>query len=118
MKKAKDTEEYIRDFPKEIGDRLNEIRKRIKKTAPRAEETISYGMPAFKLNGKALVYFAAFKNHIGFFPTPSGINKFEKELREYKTSKGTLRFAYDKSIPLGLIERITRFRAKEISSKK
>ena len=118
MKKAKHTEEYIRDFPKEIRDRLNEIRKRIKKTAPRAEETISYGMPAFKLNGKALVYFAAFKNHIGFFPTPSGINKFERELRKYKTSKGTLRFAYDKPIPLELIEKITRFRAKEISSEK
>jgi len=84
----------------------------IKKSAPQAEETISYQMPAFKLNGN-LVYFAAFKDHIGFFPTSSGVAAFKKELSKYATSKGTIRFPLGKPIPFDLVRKIVKFRVKE-----
>ncbi len=107
-------DDYIADFPKDVQARLNKIRQVIGKAAPKASETISYRMPTFKLNGN-LVHFAAFKEHIGFYPTPSAISAFEKELAPYHTSKGAIQFPYDKPIPYELIENIVKFRVKEQS---
>jgi len=105
-------DDYIKTFPEDIQDVLQTIRQTIKKAAPESEEVISYKMPAFKQKG-ILVWFAAFKNHVGFFPKVNAIKKFEKELLKYETSKGTIRFPLDKKIPLSLISKITKFRVKE-----
>lgn len=105
-------DEYISAFPPDIQKILNQLRTAIKKAAPKATEVISYGMPAFKQN-KVLVYFAAGKNHIGFYPTPEPIVVFSKELKAYKTSKGAIQFPLDKKIPLALVSKITKFRVKE-----
>jgi len=113
----KTIDEYIKTFPKDIQWKLQEIRKTIHKAAPKAEEVISYNIPAFKRN-EVLVYFAAFKNHIGFFPTSKPIEVFKKELEGYKTSKGTIQFPLNKKIPLGLITKITKLRLREDSEKK
>ena len=110
--KAADVDEYIADFPKEIQERLKAVRATIKKAAPKAEEVISYQMPAYKYYG-SLVYFAAFKNHIGFYATPTGYAAFKKELSGYKEGKGSVQFSHDKPLPLGLISRIVKFRVKE-----
>lgn len=87
---------YIVSFPKNIRDILEKLRKTIKETAPQAQEIISYGIPTFDLNRKHLVHLAAYKKHIGFYPTPSGIEKFKKELTPFKTRKGTVQFPLDK----------------------
>jgi uncharacterized protein YdhG (YjbR/CyaY superfamily) len=108
----KDIDEYIAGFPKDIREKLEKIRMTIHKAAPKAEEKISYQIPTFALNGN-LVHFAAFKKHIGFFPTSSGIREFQKVLSIYKGSKGSVQFPLDKPIPLGLISRIVKFRLKE-----
>ena len=105
-------DEYIATCPKEIQKTLQELRATIKAAAPGAEEKISYQMPAFALKGN-LVYFAAFKNHIGFFPTGSGVQAFKDELSQYEGSKGTVRFPLDKPLPLGLISKIVKFRVAE-----
>ena len=105
-------DEYIASFPEETQKILEELRATIKAAAPGGEEKISYQMPAFALKGN-LVYFAAFKNHIGFFPTASGIEAFKKELSIYEGSKGTVRFPIDKPLPLKLIRKIVRFRVAE-----
>jgi uncharacterized protein YdhG (YjbR/CyaY superfamily) len=105
-------DEYIASFPEEIQVILEQVRATIHEAAPDAKETISYQMPAFALEG-ILVYFAAFKNHIGFFPTASGVAHFEKELMKYKTSKGTIQFPLDRPIPFDLIRKIVLFRVKE-----
>ena len=89
------------------------MRQTIKKAAPEAVEAISYQMPTFKLNGKNLVYFAAFKNHIGFYPIPSGIEAFKKELSSYKQGKGSVQFPIEKPIPYDLVKEIVIFRMKE-----
>ena len=114
MRKAqfKSIDEYIESFPSEVQDVLRKLRQTIRTAAPEAEETISYRMPAFRLNG-CLVYFAAFKNHIGFYPTSSGIRAFKKELSQYSGSKGTVRFPLGKPLPLTLISRIVKFRVAE-----
>jgi uncharacterized protein YdhG (YjbR/CyaY superfamily) len=104
--------EYIANSPVEVQDKLEEIRATIRKAAPEAEEKISYSMPAFAQNG-ILVYFAAHKNHIGFYPTSLPIKVFKEELHDYKWSKGAIRFPLDKPLPLGLISRIVTFRVKE-----
>jgi uncharacterized protein YdhG (YjbR/CyaY superfamily) len=109
----KDIDDYIKTFPPDTQAILERIRQTIKTAAPGAVETISYQMPAFKLNGKGLVYFAAFKNHIGFYPLPSGITNFEKELSKYARSKGTVQFPLDKTIPYDLVTKIVKFRAAE-----
>jgi len=96
---------------------LETIRRTIKEAAPQAQETISYQMPAFKLNG-VLVYFAAHKNHLGFYPAPSGIAAFKNELSAYSPSKGAVQFPLDKPMPLDLIKRIVEFRVKENLAKK
>lgn len=104
---------YIIDFPKETQDILIQIRSLIIKTAPEAKESINYGMPAFKLKGKPLVYFAAYENHIGFYATPTGHQAFANELSKYKQGKGSVQFPLNQAIPFDLIERITKFRVTE-----
>jgi uncharacterized protein YdhG (YjbR/CyaY superfamily) len=116
-KQSKTIDEYIKSFPPDVQDILQKIRQTIRTAAPGAEETISYQIPAFKQNG-VLVYFAAFKEHIGFFPTSSGINAFKKELAPYKTSKGTVQFPIEKPIPYDLVKKIVMFRVKENLEKK
>ena len=108
--------EYIATFPKDVQELLERMRQAIKEAAPMAEEAISYQMPTFKLNGN-LVHFAAFKHHIGFYPVPSGIEAFKKELAPYETSKGSIRFPMDKPIPLDLVKRIVEFRVKQNQEK-
>lgn len=110
--KVKTIDDYISKFPDGIQDILVRLRQIIKKEAPTAEETINYDIPTFVLNGN-LVHFAAFKKHIGFYPTPSGISKFTNELPEYETAKGSVKFPYKKPIPYELIAKITQFRVKE-----
>lgn len=112
----KDIDEYIQRNPKDIQIILKKIRAAVRKAAPNAGEGISYQIPAFKLEGN-LVYFAAFSEHISFFPTSSGVAKFKKELAKYETSKGTIKFPLDQPIPYGLIMKITKFRVKEIMEK-
>lgn len=109
---------YISGFPPDIQKILQEIRSLIKKLAPQATETISYGIPTFDLDGEHLVHFAAFKKHIGFFPTPSPIPHFQKELTKYKTSKGTIQFPLSEEIPYDLVKKILKFRIAEIETKK
>lgn len=105
-------DEYIATFPKDIQKILQELRAAIKAAAPDSEEKISYQMPTFFLNGN-LVHFAAFKKHIGFYPTPSGIEAFQKELSVYDGAKGSVQFPIDEPMPLKLISRIVKFRAAE-----
>jgi uncharacterized protein YdhG (YjbR/CyaY superfamily) len=109
---AKDLDEYISRFPSDVQRILEELRATIKKAAPDAEEVISYQMPAFKFNGM-LVYFAGYKNHIGFYPTSSGIEAFSKELSVYKGAKGSVQFPIDSQLPLNLISKIVKYRVRE-----
>ena len=109
---------YIKTFPENVQILLKQIRATIKENAPEAEESIAYQMPAYKTNGKPLVYFAGFKNHIGFYATPTGHAQFEKELSKYKQGKGSVQFPLDKPIPLTLIARIVKFRVEGNSIKK
>jgi len=109
----KTIDEYISTFPHNIQIILEKIRQTIHKAAPEAVEAIAYQMPTFKLHGKNLVHFGAFKNHIGFFPTPSGIETFKKELSPYLASKGAVQFPLNKPIPYELMERIVIFRVNE-----
>lgn len=105
-------QDYIARQPEQVRVRLEIIRSTILKAAPKAVEVISYQMPAFKLNGM-LVYFAAFKNHIGFYAMPTVHHAFKKELSVYKTGKGSVQFPLDKPLPVGLITKIVKFRVKE-----
>ena len=105
-------DDYIATFPQDTQKILQELRATIKAAAPDAEEKISYQMPTFFLNGN-LVHFAAFKKHIGFYPTPSGIEAFQKELSVYDGAKGSVQFPIDEPMPLKLISRIVKFRAAE-----
>jgi uncharacterized protein YdhG (YjbR/CyaY superfamily) len=109
-------DEYIMSFPEEAQYRLQEIREAIQSVAPQAEEVISYQMPAYKYNG-ILVYFAGYKNHIGFYPTPSGTAAFKEELAEFKTSKAGIQFPIEKKIPVSLVKKIVKFRMKENTDK-
>jgi uncharacterized protein YdhG (YjbR/CyaY superfamily) len=116
MNKPANIDAYISGFPEDKQVLLEQIRETIKKAAPQAVEVISYGMPAFKQNG-VLVWFAAFKNHIGFYPFPSGIEAFKEELSMYKGSKGSIHFPLDKPLPLNLITVIVNFRLSENTQK-
>jgi len=109
---TKTIDEYIAACPEDVQDILEKVRATIRKAAPEAEETIDYQMPTFKLKGN-LVHFAAHKKHIGFYPTPSGIEKFKDEISVYEWAKGSVQFPLDKPIPYDLIGRITEFRVKE-----
>jgi len=108
----KDVDEYIASFPKDIQEILEKLRTTIRKAAPDAAEIISYQIPTFTLKGN-LVHFAAYKKHIGFYPTPRGIEVFKKELSAYEGAKGSVRFPLAKPIPFDLISKIVRFRVKE-----
>ena len=108
----KNIDDYIAGFPAEVQEILEKIRSTIRKAAPDAKETINYGIPIFTLNGN-LVHFAGFKGHIGFYPTPSGIEKFKEELSVYEGAKGSVQFPLDKRMPFGLIRKIVKFRVQE-----
>jgi len=110
-------DEYIGAFPEDVQRILNELRQTIKEAAPEAHETINYQIPTFTLNGN-LVHFAAFEKHIGFYPTPSGIEAFKQELSRYKRAKGSVQFPIDEPLPLPLIRRIVEYRVKENLEKK
>jgi uncharacterized protein YdhG (YjbR/CyaY superfamily) len=107
-------DQFISNYPPEIQTILQKIRALIQKSAPGAEEAMSYGIPTFKLNGKNLVHFSAFKEHIGFYPTPTGIEKFKKELSVYEGAKGSVKFPLNKPIPYALITKIVQVRVKEV----
>jgi uncharacterized protein YdhG (YjbR/CyaY superfamily) len=109
----KNIDEYIAAFPNDIQEILEKIRMTIKKAAPTAEETISYEMPTFNLKGKYLIYFAAYKKHIGLYPVPTGDAEFNEEISIYQTGKGTLQFPLDKPIPYKLISKIVKLKVKE-----
>ncbi len=109
-------DEYIATFPASTQALLQQMRTTIAKAAPKAEEAISYGMPTFKLQGN-LVHFAGYKNHIGFYPAPSGIVSFAEDLKKYQTSKGAIQFPIDEKLPLALVTKIVKFRVKENSEK-
>ena len=109
---AKDIDEFIAGYPENIQKILKKIRATIRKAAPKAEETINYGIPTFTLNGN-LVHFSAFKKHIGFYPAPSGIENFKTELSAYESAKGSVKFPLDQPIPFDLITKIVKFRGKE-----
>jgi uncharacterized protein YdhG (YjbR/CyaY superfamily) len=106
---AQTIDAYIRSFPKDVQRKLEAIRNIVSRLAPEAQEKISYQMPTFYLNGN-LVHFAAFENHIGFYPTPPGIAAFQDELAKYKNGKGSVQFQLDKPLPADLIERIVEYR--------
>ncbi len=110
--KPESIDQYIADFPKEVADVLQIVRETVRKAAPAAIETIKYAMPAFIQDGD-LVYFAAFKNHIGFYPAPTGHKAFEKALSVYKTGRGSVQFPLDRPMPLSLIGKIVRFRLQQ-----
>ena len=106
-------DEYIAGFPPEVQERMQAIRKTILKIVPNAQETISYQIPTFKLDGKPVVYFAGFIKHIGFYPVPVGNPAFGDELAAYASGKGTAKFPMNEPIPLDLVEKIVKFRVKE-----
>lgn len=110
-------DEYIASFPPDTQTVLNQIRATISQVAPEAVETISYGMPTFKYQGKPLVYFAAFKNHIGLYSLPTGNEAFKEEFARYKTGKGSVQFPLNEPMPLALITRVVEFRVRETSER-
>jgi uncharacterized protein YdhG (YjbR/CyaY superfamily) len=116
MKKYETIADYIAEYPKDVQVLLEQLRATIKRSAPKATEAIKYGLPTFVLNGN-LVHFGAFKNHIGFYPTPSGTQTFKKDLSRYEGGKGSIRFPLDKPLPLKLIRSIVEFRVKESAKK-
>ncbi|RZK12121.1 MAG: hypothetical protein EOO46_04320 [Flavobacterium sp.] len=113
--KPKNTAAYIENFPEEIQKKLKEMRSIIQENASEADETISYAIPTFKLNGKVLVHFAGFKNHIGFYALPTGHEAFKKEFSIYKTGKGSVQFPLDKELPAELIAKVVKFRIQELA---
>ena len=116
MKKSNEIDQYIAGFPGDIQILLEKVRATILKAAPGGEEVISYKMPAYKLNG-ILVWYAGYKNHIGFYPTPGPIKLFKDDIKGYNTSKGAIQFPIDEPMPIALITKIVKFRAKEVLMK-
>jgi len=114
MEKPENVDEYICSFPESTRLILENIREAIKAAAPEASEGISYGMPAYQLKGRPLVYFAGYKNHIGFYATPTGHAEFSEELSRYKQGKGSVQFPIDEPMPFDLISRIVEFRVRNI----
>jgi uncharacterized protein YdhG (YjbR/CyaY superfamily) len=112
MRKAQSIDSYIKGFPKSTQRLLRQLRRTIQKAAPSASETIKYGIPTFSLNGN-LVHFAAFEHHIGFYPTPSAIKAFKRELSRYPSSKGGVQFPVDQPLPLVLVRKMVEFRVAE-----
>lgn len=107
--------EYIKAFPQDVQTQLIQVYDVIRESLPVSEEAISYGIPAFKIKDKNVVHFAAFTNHIGFYPTPDGIAKFKAELAKYKSAKGSVQFPLNKSMPLDLIKKITLYRLQQVT---
>lgn len=118
MEKFDTVDDYIKSFPNDVKIKLENLRVLVKKLAPHAVESISYGMPGYKLNGKPLVYFAGYKTHIGFYPTPNGMEEFAEELKPFATGKGTAQFKTSQPLPMDLIKKIVKFRIEQISKKK
>jgi uncharacterized protein YdhG (YjbR/CyaY superfamily) len=116
MKKDNRVDEYISRFPEDVQTDLQKLRQVIQTTAPEAEETMSYGVPGYRLNGN-LVNFAAFKNHIGFYPDPSAVEVFQEELKPYALSRGTIKFPFGEPIPYELVERIVRYRVNQVQGR-
>jgi uncharacterized protein YdhG (YjbR/CyaY superfamily) len=116
-KKFETIEEYIESFPKDVQMILNKLRDTVRKAAPRAAESISYDMPTFKIEGKRLVYFSAWKNHIGFYSIPKGDESFRRQLSPYQGEKGSLRFSLEKPIPYDLVTKIVRLRLNEVQER-
>lgn len=114
---ASTIEDYIAEFPAETQQRLQQMRTVIKENAPGAVETISYAIPTFDLNKKHLVHFAGYATHIGFYPSPSGMEAFEAEFQPYKRAKGSVQFPLDQPLPLDLIRRVVAFRVVEVTTK-
>src|SRR5262245_53662434 len=112
--KVKNIDEYVKDFPAATKKMLQQIRTTVKKSAPGAEEVISYGIPAFKLNKRGLIYFAGWKEHVSLYPVPRD-KAFQKEVSGYRTGKGTLQFSLDKPLPIKLITKIVKLRVRENS---
>lgn len=118
MKKGISTvEDYIAEFPKDVQNKLKSVRNTILRNAPNAIESISYGMPAYKLNKKPLVYFGGFAKHIGFYATPTGHEKFQPQLSRYKQGKGSVQFPLNEELPIDLIADIVIFRVNENNQK-
>jgi len=117
MEKHQTIDDYIADFPPNVQQLLQQMRATIKQIAPTAQEAIKYAIPTFILKGN-IAHFAAFKNHIGFYPTPMGMAEFEDELSHYKTGKGSVQFPLDKPLPLDLIKRMVQFRMQKLENKK
>jgi uncharacterized protein YdhG (YjbR/CyaY superfamily) len=115
MKNFKNIDEYIKDVPADFVSKIKEMRLLMNKLIPKGEESIKYGMPTIELNGKNFVHFAAMKEHLGFYPTPSGVKNFEDDLKKQNLdfSKGCIRLPYEKPIPVSLITKIIKFRLKE-----
>lgn len=118
MKEYKSIDEYIASFPEDIQQTLQKIRQSIREVMPDGEEAIKYGIPTFRLKGKNIVHFAAYKTHFGFYPAPSGIEEFKKELEPYIAGKGTIQFPLDKPIPYDLVKKVTHFRVKQVTGEK
>ena len=112
-----EVEKYIQSFTEETQVRLTEMRKIVLRCAPEAIERMAYGMPGYKLNNKPLVYFGGFKNHVGFYATPTGHKKFEKEFAKYRQGKGSVQFPLNEPLPVELIEKVVKFRVKENNEK-
>lgn len=110
---ASNVDEYISTFPKETAKILHQLRITVSKAAPEAEETISYGIPAFRYKGRIIIYFAGYKNHIGLYATPAAHTAFQKELSAYKQGRGSVQFPLDQSMPLDLIKKIVKFKVKQ-----
>lgn len=106
-----DFEDYARHFPEDVQTALRLVRSTVKKAIPRAQETIGYNLPAFAVDGKVLVWFAAFKKHVGFYPGAAAIKRFASELSGYKSAKGSVQFPLDRPMPVDLIARIAKYRA-------
>lgn len=117
MFKPKNVDEYIAAFPPEAQEKLQHLRTIIRKQAPLSEELLSYRMPAYKQHGGILVYFAAYKQHIGFYPTASGITPFQNDLAPFRFSKGAIQFPLDRKLPVHLIKSIVRYRVQEMAQK-
>lgn len=114
----KTIDQYINTFPPDVQEKLQKIRQTIRKIVPGAEETISYGMPTFNLNGSYLIYFAGWKNHISLYPVPSNSGVLQDELSQYLSGKGTVKFPLKKPIPYDLVEKIVEYRLREHRGKK
>jgi len=116
-KKFRSVDEYLLSLPDEVKAISEKVRATIHKAAPKAEELISYNMPAYQINGQGIIYFSAWKKHIGMYPIPAGDASFQKEIAAFKDSKSTAKFPFDQALPIGLISKMVKFRMKEMATK-